>query len=135
MVSPVNKAQFQPVVAEKPKKEYVPVPLPHGSVSAAAEMWKDDMRGLMVMSQANNEQVKLDIRLAGLQPSTEYELRIMEYGNILSECSLCGKKFNPLHQEPYTAYDNWGRPKTITPENDGRGEIESFMAGADGEVT
>ena len=73
-------------------------------------MQNDTKRGLIVMGQKNDEAVKIDIRLAGLQPSTEYELRIMEFGNILADCSHTGDQFNPLKTEPYTTYDTWGRP-------------------------
>jgi len=77
--------------------------------------------------------VKLNIRLAGLSPATEYELRVTEFGNILSDCSMAGDQFNPLAPEPFTYY-SWGRLMTVTPESDGRGEIESFTSDASGDV-
>ena len=66
----------KPIVMTAPEIKYEKIPLPYGPVAAAAEMNKDSMRGLIVMGQKNNENVKVDIRLAGLTAETEYELRI-----------------------------------------------------------
>ena len=127
-------AVVKPIVMTAPEIKYEKIPLPYGPVAAAAEMNKDSMRGLIVMGQKNNESVKVDVRLAGLSKSTEYELRIQDYGNILSNCSLCGEVFNPLMGEDYETFDSWGRKIQMKYEQDGRGAIESFHTDANGEV-
>lgn len=129
---PILAAPPTPILTQKP---YVKVPLPFGTVAAAAEMYSEEARGLVVLNQKNDEAVKVMIRLAGLLPKTEYDLRIGEYGNILSDCTMTGEVFNPLTPDPIPQYDHWGRITMIQPESDGRGEFESVVAGDEGEVS
>ena len=72
----------------------------YGSAQGACEMSKFSdttaYRGLVVMDQQAKEAVKAQIRLSGLQTTTEYDLRIMEFGNTTDDCKNVGEVFNPL---------------------------------------
>ena len=90
------------------------------------------------MDQQAKEPIKAQIRLDGLQGNTELELRIEEYGNMTSDCSMTGDVFNPLEPTEQIVYTQgrWGQriPVKVMQEADDRGKIETVTSSVDGNV-
>ena len=83
--------------------------------------------GVVEFNQEDKKPIEVRAMIHNLSDSTEYELRICDYGNINGQCEHVGGIFNPLQ----TKADSYGAGFKVKDLN-GRGAIQAISSNVEG---